>query len=177
MYNQVQEVNSKNTEKMQKAHRVRREIARLMVKPPEGVSCYAKEDSTEYILVTIIGPAGCAYEAGVFELDVELPERYPFEPPHVKFRTPIYHPNIDNNGRICLDLLRMPPKGGWKPTISLENLLTAIRSLLVHPNINDPLMTEIADEYRYNRFEFEYKARNFQGESKRKRDINSINVY
>lgn len=38
--------------------------------------------------------------------------RYPFEPPKIRFLTPIYHPNIDNAGRICLDALKLPPKVG-----------------------------------------------------------------
>ena len=49
--------------------------------------------------------------------------RYPFEPPKVNFVTQIYHPNIDDQGRICLDLLKMPPKGSWKPS---QNLSTGI---------------------------------------------------
>jgi len=38
------------------------------------------------------------------------PSRYPFEPPSVQFLTPVHHPNIDAAGRICLDLLNLPPK-------------------------------------------------------------------
>lgn len=57
----------------------------------------------------ITGPEDSPYEDGVFELDLSVTNRYPFEPPKLRFITPIYHPNIDSTGRICLDLLKMPP--------------------------------------------------------------------
>lgn len=57
----------------------------------------------------ITGPENSPYEGGIFELDLSITDRYPFEPPKLRFITPIYHPNIDSTGRICLDLLKMPP--------------------------------------------------------------------
>lgn len=59
--------------------------------------------------IEITGPEYSPYENGIFELDLSITDRYPFEPPKLRFITPIYHPNIDSTGRICLDLLKMPP--------------------------------------------------------------------
>ena len=65
------------------------------------------------------------------------------EPPKMQFLTPIYHPNIDSAGRICLDSLKMPPKGAWKPSLNISTLLTSVLLLMTEPNPDDPLMTDI----------------------------------
>ncbi|NXX97350.1 UBE2T enzyme, partial [Centropus bengalensis] len=85
--------------------------------------------------------------------------RYPFHPPKIRFLTPIYHPNIDSAGRICLDILKPPPKGAWTPCLNIITLLTSIQLLMAEPNPDDPLMAEISSEYKYNKEVFLLHAR------------------
>ncbi|KAK3034352.1 hypothetical protein RJ639_032250 [Escallonia herrerae] len=97
--------------------RMQKELRLLLDDPPPGVSLpllSADSDlssfSLSHIDAQIKGPEETAYEAGIFKIKIQIPERYPFQPPMVTFATPIYHPNIDNGGRICLDILNLPPK-------------------------------------------------------------------
>jgi len=55
----------------------------------------------------------------------QVPDRYPFEPPKIRFITPIYHPNIDSGGRICLDTLNMSSP----PAHSTSGIVAARRAL------------------------------------------------
>jgi len=142
-----------------KTSRLKREIEMLLSEPPPGICVWVVEENTSQLQAEIQGPPDTPYEKGIFLLDLQIPSRYPFEPPKVRFVTPIYHPNIDSGGRICLDTLKMQPNGSWTPSINLSTLLTTIRVLMGQPNPDDGLMPDITDLYRKDQRNFELLAK------------------
>jgi ubiquitin-conjugating enzyme E2 D len=104
---------------------------------------------------TIMGPPDSPYSGGVYFLNIHFPNDYPFKPPKISFTTRIYHPNINSNGSICLDILR----DQWSPALTVSKVLLSICSLLTDPNPDDPLVPEIAQTYKSNRARYEETAR------------------
>lgn len=156
----------------QRTSRLKKELERLRLDPPHGVTCWPKDDGRVDILqAQLLGAEGTPYEGGVFLLEIKIPERYPFLPPQVQFSTPIYHPNVDTAGRICLDVLKSQPQGSWKPAHNLSTVLTSIQLLLSEPNPDDGLMADISHEYKHNRPQFLEKARLWVEKHARRGDI------
>lgn len=104
---------------------------------------YPKDDNMYLWYAFIYGPNDTPYENGIFKLNIEFPDNYPFSPPIVNFITKIYHCNINNSGGICLDIL----KHEWSPVLTINKILLSILSLLNDPNPYDPLVPEIASLY------------------------------
>ena len=102
-----------------------------------------------------MGPPDSPYQGGVFFLTIHFPTDYPFKPPKVAFTTRIYHPNINSNGSICLDILRSQ----WSPALTISKVLLSICSLLCDPNPDDPLVPEIARMYKTDREKYNELAR------------------
>merc|ERR1711942_267010 len=143
---------------MQRLGRMKHELSTLKSAAMTGISVWNVEDDLFHLQAQILGDDSSPYKGGVFKLEIRVPDRYPFEPPHVKFLTPIYHPNIDAGGRICLDVLKMPPKGNWKPSSNIGTVLLSIQLLMNDPNPDDPLMEDISQQYKSNRLLFRETA-------------------
>jgi hypothetical protein len=77
----------------------------------------------------------------------------------VRFVTPIYHPNIDSSGRICLSILKEGVPNGWSVALGLQTTLLSIQQLFACPGTEDPLVIEICEEYKTDYALFARKAK------------------
>ncbi|MCJ1338942.1 Ubiquitin-conjugating enzyme E2 4 [Bachmanniomyces sp. S44760] len=135
--------------------RINKELTDLGRDPPSSCSAGPIGDDLFHWQATIMGPGDSPYSGGVFFLAIHFPTDYPFKPPKVNFTTRIYHPNINSNGSICLDILR----DQWSPALTISKVLLSICSMLTDPNPDDPLVPEIAHVYKTDRARYEATAR------------------
>jgi len=99
--------------------------------------------------LTIIPDEGM-YKGGAFDFSFNINTNYPHEPPKVKCMQTIYHPNVDLEGNVCLNILRED----WKPVLNLNSVMVGLQYLFLEPNADDPLNREAAEELRKNREQF-----------------------
>eukprot|EP00890_Picochlorum_soloecismus_P001459 jgi/Picsp_1/2313/NSC_05776-R1_ubiquitin-conjugating enzyme len=135
--------------------RIGKELKDLQRDPPTSCSAGPAGDDLFHWQATIMGPGDSPYSGGVFFVTIHFPPDYPFKPPKVQFQTKVYHPNINSQGSICLDIL----KEQWSPALTLSKVLLSICSLLTDPNPDDPLVPEIAHIYKTDRSRYEETAR------------------
>jgi len=123
--------------------RIIKETKRLKKDPPPGITVTAMENNKRHFDITIEGPEESWYKHGKFKLELFLTKDYPMQPPKVRFKTKIYHPNVDRIGRICLDIL----KDKWSPALQIRTVCLSIQVLMQSPNVADPLDNNIANVF------------------------------
>lgn len=144
--------------------RVHKEIRNILKDEASGVSVELKGNaasSLKYMIGSLVGPKDTPYENGLFYVDIELDDQYPFVPPKMKFITKVWHPNISSaSGAICLDIL----KDQWSPALTIKTALLSLQALLSTPEPNDPQDAVVAKQYLSDKREFDRTAKQWTEE-------------
>ena len=115
---------------------------------PDGPSKIA------HFIITIKPDEGY-YKQGKFTFQFVVPVNYPHEPPKVKCTQKIYHPNVDTDGNVCLNILRED----WSPVLSISSCVYGLNFLFMDPNPDDPLNKEAARDLTETPKQFELNVR------------------
>merc|ERR1711934_68404 len=80
-------------------------------------------------------------------VEITLPSEYPFKAPDAKFLSPMFHPNVSNEGQVCKDVL----SGDWGPAKQIIDTVGAIENLLIAPSTDGgPLNPTAAEFFKTN---------------------------
>ena len=96
----------------------------------------------------------CYWKGGKYKFTITVPPTYPHDAPKCHCDTQIYHPNIDMQGNVCLNILR----ADWKPVLSMNTVILGLIFLFIEPNPDDPLNKEAAELMRNNEYQFRDKV-------------------
>ncbi|ORY68742.1 chitin synthase-domain-containing protein [Pseudomassariella vexata] len=134
--------------------RVQKDLSELSLGSTMRTDFPDPDDILNFILT--ITPDEGQYQGGKFTFTFNMNQNYPHEPPKVRCQQKIYHPNIDLEGKVCLNILRED----WKPVLNLNAVIVGLQFLFLEPNASDPLNKEAAEDLRQSRENFRKNVRN-----------------
>ena len=125
-------------------NRIKKEYQDLQKEKNSNVKVKLVDNDIRHWKGRIKGPIDTCYQGGIFDVDIIIPNDYPFKPPKMKFDTKIWHPNISSvTGAICLDIL----KNEWTPALTIRTALISLQALMCEPVPNDPQDAVVAKQY------------------------------
>lgn len=140
-----------------RVRRIHKEVADISKDPESNISVEVlNESDISHIKGSFPGPPDTPYEGGRYVIDIKIPNDYPFRPPHMKFETKVWHPNVSSvTGAICLDTLST----AWSPVLTIKSALISLQSLLSTPEPKDPQDAEVAAMLLKHPEQFKHQAR------------------
>ncbi|GBB92322.1 hypothetical protein RclHR1_00020025 [Rhizophagus clarus] len=118
------------------------------------------DDGTLNLFVWNVGIPGVKdtpWENGTYKLVMFFPQEYPAKPPKCKFTPPLFHPNVYPSGTVCLSILN--EEEGWKPGITIKQIVLGIQQLLNEPNPQSPAQAEAYELFKRDKTAYEQRVR------------------
>jgi len=149
---------------------LRRQLHELNRNPPDGVSVGLADDSNLFKWeLMIVGPPDTLYEGGFFKATLDFPPNFPNMPPEMTFTSPMWHPNVFPDGKVCISILHAPGEDPhnelesaeerWRPVLGVEQIIISVMSILSDPNHDSPANIDAAVMMREDRTEFKKRVR------------------
>ena len=125
--------------------------------------------------VLYYGAKDTPYENGTFLLEFRYQSSYPKSAPNVTVITKVYHMNINDKGKICIEKL----VDGWDKKYDTKDILKDIHEVFIKPDpsgsINDEALTLfVTDSEEYNKIAIEWTSK-FASNKKNKHKNDNVN--
>ncbi|EME26179.1 SUMO-conjugating enzyme UBC9 [Galdieria sulphuraria] len=91
----------------------------------------------------------CPYNGFILPVTMEF-VNYPHSHPFLKFEVDVFHPNVYQNGNVCLNILSVKE---WSPGITLRVIFITLLQLLAAPNASDSARSEAGEAYMAGNWE------------------------
>ncbi len=106
-----------------------------------------------------VSPSGRPVLRQTHEVSIYLHAEYPLKQPQLKWRTPIFHPNIHVTGAVCI--------GAWWAAKGLDELLLTMGEMIQYKNFDpkDPMNSRAASWALRNKRLFPIDNRDLKGAS------------
>ncbi len=142
----------------------------LAKNPIDLVSVGLADDANVYDWeILIMGPDGTLFEGGFFKARLVFPSDFPNMPPTMTFISEMWHPNVYEDGRVCISILHPPGEDAfnsqesaderWRPILGVEQILVSVISMLSDPNDESPANLDAAVMWRNDKNAFKKKVR------------------
>ena len=135
--------------------RLKKEITELDLPSHAETNWPNSEDIMNFEVFIDLSKEDCMWRGGKYKFTVAVSNNYPHDAPKCHCHTQIYHPNIDMQGNVCLNILR----ADWKPVLGINAVILGLIYLFIEPNPNDPLNKEAAELMRNSESQFRDKVK------------------
>jgi ubiquitin-conjugating enzyme E2 G1 len=119
--------------------------------------------------VMLVGPSETLYEGGFFKAQLDFPPEFPNMPPEMTFKCDMWHPNVYENGVVCISILHPPGEDQfnqqetaeerWRPILGVEQIIVSVLSMLSSPNGDSPANIDAGVQFRDDMPAFKKRVR------------------
>ncbi|KAJ2120054.1 ubiquitin-conjugating enzyme E2 G1 [Coemansia sp. RSA 720] len=122
-----------------------------------GFSVGLEDENNIFEAMTLFGPPDTYYEGGMFKAILKFPHDFPFNPPTMRFTSKLWHPNVYEDGRVCISILHTPVEDSsgyedvserWSAARSIESILVSVIAMLSSPNDESAANVDAAKMWR-----------------------------